>query len=166
MIQISDSSSRSDRYAICLLSGDHDGSNSDAGACVSRVRSVPVRVDRPHVLVVVERDLCGEMRRSRVRAGWSGRGSGGHRRRAGTLRCRTARAGHETHEHCGRRERSERVHTLGLTLWGPTVVPDALTGAPARSGPGESERKQRDTHGPEGYPQQCQEVGVRPTRGF
>src|SRR5215211_3576186 len=41
MIQISDSSPRSDRYAICVPSGDHDGSNSNAGECVSRVRSVP-----------------------------------------------------------------------------------------------------------------------------
>src|SRR5512132_37226 len=41
MTQISDSSPRSDRYAICVPSGDHDGSNSNAGECVSRVRSVP-----------------------------------------------------------------------------------------------------------------------------
>ena len=41
MTQISYSSPRSDRYAICVPSGDHDGSNSDAGECVSRVRSVP-----------------------------------------------------------------------------------------------------------------------------
>src|SRR5512132_2184957 len=41
MTQISDSSPRSDRYAICMPSGDHDGSNSNAGECVSRGRSVP-----------------------------------------------------------------------------------------------------------------------------
>src|SRR6266550_2657291 len=41
MTQISDSSPRSDRYTISLPSGDHDGSNSDAGECVSWVRSVP-----------------------------------------------------------------------------------------------------------------------------
>src|SRR5204863_6483243 len=41
MTQISDSSPRSDRYAICVPSGDHDGSNSNAGECVSRIRSVP-----------------------------------------------------------------------------------------------------------------------------
>src|SRR5712691_8398618 len=41
MTQISDSSPRSDRYAICVPSGDHDGSNSNAGECVSRVRFVP-----------------------------------------------------------------------------------------------------------------------------
>src|SRR2546422_9152317 len=41
MTQISDSSPRSDRYAICVPSGDHDGSNSNAGERVSRVRSVP-----------------------------------------------------------------------------------------------------------------------------
>src|SRR6266498_2168122 len=41
MTQISDSSPRSDRYAICVPSGDHDGSNSNGGERVSRVRSVP-----------------------------------------------------------------------------------------------------------------------------
>jgi len=41
MTQISDSPLRSDRNAIRVPSGDHDGSNSNPGECVSRVRSVP-----------------------------------------------------------------------------------------------------------------------------
>src|SRR5881296_2637986 len=41
MTQIADSSPRSDRYAICVPSGDQEGSNSNAGECVSRVTSVP-----------------------------------------------------------------------------------------------------------------------------
>src|SRR6266508_3662813 len=41
MTQISGSPLRSDRYAICVASGDHAGSNSGPGECVSRVRSVP-----------------------------------------------------------------------------------------------------------------------------
>src|SRR3989442_15391807 len=41
MTQISGSSLRSDRNAICVPSGDHEGSKSGPGECVSRVRSVP-----------------------------------------------------------------------------------------------------------------------------
>jgi hypothetical protein len=41
MTQISDSPLRSDRNAMRVPSGDHDGSNSNPGECVSRVRSVP-----------------------------------------------------------------------------------------------------------------------------
>src|SRR4249919_4185048 len=41
MTQISGSPLRSDRNAICVPSGDHDGSKSGPGECVSRVRSVP-----------------------------------------------------------------------------------------------------------------------------
>jgi hypothetical protein len=41
MTQISDSPFRSDRYAILVPSGDHEGSNSYQGACVMRVSPVP-----------------------------------------------------------------------------------------------------------------------------
>src|SRR6266536_3259994 len=71
-----------------------------------------VRVDRPHVLVVVERDPPGERREGRVRAGWSGRSCGGPRRWGRTARRRAAGAGHQKHEPCGRREWSTRVHVL------------------------------------------------------
>jgi hypothetical protein len=68
-----------------------------------------VRVDRPHVFVVVEDDAAGERREGQVLAGWSGKSCGG-RRRGRTARCRAARAGHEKHEHCGRRESYTCVH--------------------------------------------------------
>src|SRR4029453_6011798 len=49
-----------------------------------------VRVVRPHLLVVFERDPPGERREGRVRAGWSGKSCGGPRRWVRTAWCGAA----------------------------------------------------------------------------